>query len=373
MLWHAVITRFSYRHTTSAAGLNGVLVSLLRRDPLEPKRLALRYSLFELTCLPSLLGQTSQDFDWFIVVDRDLPPSWRERLQALVAGRPRTHLYDYDPAQDLTETGWLQPYAPAHTTRLLTTILDDDDALPADFVEQMQRTVAQREAELAPIATLASRKSRQWELVHSRRAPLGYRCAWHRGDWVLSTGLSLLCRWPQHRLTVLAIHHQVADLWFLPERGPALMQLLQQRWSLNDARAVEATAFIAGRMDDFQQRAQACVDGEAGADAAGVAGEGALRFVDLSDTVEAFVVSNHFGNDQVLRLFEPKPDREPVSGPQDFPGVPIDFARFRGNARAFGKRPRVYRELVRELWSRPMPWWPRLRMVAWASWRFARA
>ncbi|BAV97999.1 glycosyltransferase [Lysobacter enzymogenes] len=368
MLWHAVITRFSYRHTTTAAGLDGVLVSLLRRDPLQPERLAFRFSLFELTCLPSLLGQSEQNFDWFIVIDRELPPVWRERLQALVAGRARTHLYEYDPARDLTSTEWLQPYAPAGTTRLLTTLLDDDDALPADFVEQMQRTVAAREAELAPIATLASRKSQQWELVRSRRAPLGYRCAWHRGGWVLSTGLSLLCRWPQHRLTVLAIHHQVADLWFLPERGAALMQLLQERWSLDDARAVQATEFIAGRIDDFQRRAQACLD--AGDDAHA---DEALRFVDLSDAVEAFVVSNHFGNDQVLRLFEPKPDRLAVAGAGDFPGVPLDLAGFRGNPRAFGKRPRVYRDLVRELWQRPMPLWPRLRTIAWASWRFARA
>ena len=80
MLWHAVITRFSYRHTTTAAGLDGVLVSLLRRDPLQPERLAFRFSLFELTCLPSLLGQSEQNFDWFIVIDRDsfmLTQDWR--------------------------------------------------------------------------------------------------------------------------------------------------------------------------------------------------------------------------------------------------------------------------------------------------------
>lgn len=369
MLWHVVITRFSYRHTTMAAGLNGVLVSLLRRDPLQPQRLAFRYSLFELTCLPSLLGQTEQNFDWFIVVDRDLPPEWHERLQTLVGGRARTHLHVYDPAEDLTGTQWLMPHAPPRASRLLTTILDDDDALPADFVEKMQRVIADRGHELAPIATLASRKSRQWEVVHSRSAPLGYQCAWHRGGWVLSTGLSLLCGWPQHQLTVLAIHHQVADLWFLPERGSALMQLLQERWALTDARAIDATAFIADRIDEFKKRTDDCSSCGNGMSRMT---DGALRFVDISDTVEAFVVSNHFGNDQVLRLLEPKADRMPVRGPQDFPGVPIDFGHFESAPRMFGKRPRVYGDLMRELWSRPMSLWPRLRMIAWASWRFAR-
>jgi hypothetical protein len=366
MLWHAVITRFSYRHTTAAAGLDGVLVSVLKRDPLQPERLAFRYSLFELTCLPSLLAQTEQDFDWFLIVDRDLPQTWRERLEALVAGRPRTHLHVYDPSEDLTGTAWLKPYAPPQATRLLTTLLDDDDALPAHFIETLQRAAVEHADTLAPVATLASRKGVQWELVHSRRAPLGYTCAWHRGGWILSTGLSLLCRWPTHRLTVLAIHHQIADLWFLPERGEALMRLLQERWSLPDTHAGEAAAFIGGRMDDFRRRVENSSDTPDAAD-------DTLRFVDISDGVEAFVVSNHFGNDQVLRLFEPKPDRAPVAGPQDFPDVPLDFDRFRRNAAAFGKRPRVYRELVRELWSKPIPLRPRLRLIAWATGRYRQA
>lgn len=366
MLWHAVITRFSYRHATSAAGLDGVLVSVLKRDPLQAERLAFRYALFELTCLPSLRGQTEQDFDWILIVDRDLPRAWRERLEALVGDRPRTHLHVYDPAEDLTGTDWLKPYAPPQASRLLTTLLDDDDALPANFVAALQRAATERADMLAPVATLASRKGVQWELVHSRHAPLGYRCAWHRGGWILSTGLSLLSRWPDHRLTVLAIHHQVADLWFLPERGEALMRVLQERWSLPDTHAGEAAAFIGGRMDDFRARV------EGGGDTA-IAGDGALRFVDISDEVEAFVVSNHFGNDQVLRLFEPKPDRAPVAGPQDFPDVPLDFERFRRIAGTFGKRPRVYRELVRELWSKPIPLRPRLRLIAWATRRYLQA
>ena len=370
MLWHAVITRFSYRHATTAAGLNGVLVSVLRRDPLQPQRLAFRYSLFELTCLPSLLSQTEQNFDWFIVVDRALPREWRERLESLVGGRARTHLHPYDPSEDLTGTQWLLPYAPPDASRLLTTLLDDDDALPSNFIETMQRAAVERGDALAPIATMASRKGRQWELVHSKRAPLGYRCAWHRGGWILSTGLSLLCRWPEHRLTVLAIHHQVADLWFLRERGPELMQLLQERWALPDTHAAEAAAFIGGRMDDFRQRVEDCTGGENGASGAM---DGGLCFVDISDDVEAFIVSNHFGNDQVLRLFEPKADRAPVQGPQDFPDVPIDFDRFLHIAPAFSKQPRVYLELVRELWSKPIPLWPRLRMIAWATLRFVQA
>jgi hypothetical protein len=370
MLWHAVITRFSYRHTTTAAGSNGVLVSVLRRDPLHPERLAFRYSLFELTCLPSLLSQTEQNFDWFIVVDRELPGEWRDRLEMLIGGRTRTHLHQYDPSEDLTETGWLVPYAPSRASRLLTTLLDDDDALPSDFIEAMQRAAVARGDELGSPMTLASRKARQWELVHSKRAPLGYQCAWHRGGWILSTGLSLLCRWPEHRLTVLSIHHQIADLWFLPERGTALMRLLQKRWALPDTHATQAAKFIGDRMDDFRKRVEVCSRSETGALGAE---DGPERFVDISDYVEAFVVCNHFGNDQVLRLFEYKPDRAPVQGPQDFPGVHINVDRFQSIAPAFVKRPSVYRQLVRELWSKRISLWSRLRLIAWATVRFFRA
>ncbi|MCW0447192.1 putative rhamnosyl transferase [Xanthomonas sacchari] len=367
MLWHVVITRFSYRHSTIQAGLNGVLPSLLCRDPLQPRRLAFRCAVFELTALPSLLRQTTQDFDWFIIVDRDLPQEWRDRLIRLAAGRARTHLRDYDPSEDLSATQWLVPFAPPQTDRLLTTLLDDDDALPLDFLEKMRSVIAERDEELAPIATLASRNCRQWELVHSARAPLGYGCAWHRGPWILTTGLSLLCRWPQHRLTVLAIQHQVADLWFIPERGEALMQLLRERWALSDQRLVGAAPFIAGRIEDFRRRVDDCSDPCAAIE------DRALRFLDISHAVEAFVVSNHFGNDQVLRLFEPKPDRVPVQGSQDFPRVPIDWDGFRRNASIFAKHPGIYLDLLRELWSKPMSLWSRLRMILWATWRYVRA
>jgi hypothetical protein len=248
--------------------------------------------------------------------------------------------------------------------------LDDDDALPSNFIETMQRAAVERGDELESIVTLASRKGRQWELVRSKRAPLGYRCAWHRGGWILSTGLSLSCRWPEHRLTVLSIHHQIADLWFLPERGPALMRLLQERWALPDTHAAQAAKFIGDRMDDFRQRVEACTGSEIGARGAE---DGAVRFVDISEYVEAFVVCNHFGNDQVLRLFEYKPDRAPVQGPQDFPGVPINFGRFQSIAPAFVKRPSVYRHLVRELWSKRISLWSRLSLIAWATLRFFRA
>ena len=49
---HIIITRFSYRGPAMSRSF----------DPLDPTLLSRRFDLFEATCLPSILGQTSKDF-----------------------------------------------------------------------------------------------------------------------------------------------------------------------------------------------------------------------------------------------------------------------------------------------------------------------
>ena len=41
------------------------------------------------------------------------------------------------------------------------------------------------------LMTLGSKASIQWELVIKRRSPLGYRCSWHRANFVRSAGFSV--------------------------------------------------------------------------------------------------------------------------------------------------------------------------------------
>ena len=56
---HALITRFSIRNLFGDGGGDALLPSSIER----------RFALFQVACLPSVLAQSSQDFDWFVFVD----------------------------------------------------------------------------------------------------------------------------------------------------------------------------------------------------------------------------------------------------------------------------------------------------------------
>lgn len=102
-----------------------------------------RFRLFETFCLPSLRAQTCMDFDWVLLMDAETPQPWRERMEHWKAQMPQLHpvwvprpLHRQFPAvfqrlvsKHLHEGG----------QRVLTTYLDNDDALHRRFVEEVQR------------------------------------------------------------------------------------------------------------------------------------------------------------------------------------------------------------------------------------------
>lgn len=97
-----------------------------------------RLELFENFCLPSVRSQTSQNFHWIIYLDPESPTWLIERLGELNVPpifTPvfRTEVSESDRVEDLAAvTG-----AAAET--LITSNLDNDDGLAADFVERLQK------------------------------------------------------------------------------------------------------------------------------------------------------------------------------------------------------------------------------------------
>lgn len=103
----------------------------------DPERLERRFGLFERITLPSLAAQTDTDFRLVVLTSSLMPPSFRRRLVELthdtlgsdcvtgLAKRPRS-------------AGWIfqQHIARefASEERVAQVVLDDDDAVSADFV-----------------------------------------------------------------------------------------------------------------------------------------------------------------------------------------------------------------------------------------------
>jgi hypothetical protein len=310
-LRHIVITRFSYRGRDVFKRVAGPPFHRAE-DPLEPKRLDIRFMLFELTCLPSVLAQVEQGFDWVLLVDRALPASYLARLRSLVSVRKATFIHAFDPQSDPGALGWLRDYLPADTHRVVTSNLDDDDSLPTRFTGVLQERFRKLAAKdrLPPIAIVGARQIVQWDLFATGDAPLGWKAPWHRATRVASAGLSLCCTVPAFDFCVLGLRHALADDYLDFARAPAHPNVSWMR------RALSASAARAGvDLSSWPREAY---------------------FHDISPDVGPVLMTNHVSNDQSERLFESKPERTAVTGPADFPDLPVDWSKAPAVVRALG-------------------------------------
>jgi hypothetical protein len=305
---HVVITRFSYRHS----GNHGSgPVWKLQVDPLDPRRLDSRFLIFEVTCLPSLAAQSCQDYDWIIIIDQKLPDSYITRLRRLIADRPRTVIHTHSADDNLRGVGWLKPYVMGQPKYLITTNVDDDDALPRQYIEALQCRAleAPLDRDLPSFKVLGTRKALEWDLKAIAGAPLGTMSAWHRtpngNPSVVSCGYSLLALYPIYDCSVLGLPpHIFAEQIFDPSchsrRCPEVREQFRRAAATHGLRFPQSTA--------------GC-------------------FEDLGTVTGPVVMTNHPFNDQQTRLTESKIRRVPVRGPQTFPDSSIDWQKAIANQR----------------------------------------
>jgi len=107
----------------------------------RPGWLEERFDYFERWCLPSVAAQSSRAFDWLIYFDIDTPAPFRARIERARQVVPFTPYFTpmFGPE------GWPSSLNAsfARTEQLLTTRLDNDDALACDFVERLHAAVAE--------------------------------------------------------------------------------------------------------------------------------------------------------------------------------------------------------------------------------------
>lgn len=200
---HFVLTRFSYRGARVNTG----------DDPLDAGRLHRRMRLFEAITAPSLANQTNQGFEWVIIVDPELPGRYRADLHELTKGNPRTHVVEYHPKLDVEGLEWLDRLSADPEARwVLTTNLDDDDALANGFLAAAQRQARGAINHVQPLTLIGAESVREWRFIPRRDMPLGSVGPWRRSVPV-SAGLSLLCDRHALDLSVLAMQHRDASFY----------------------------------------------------------------------------------------------------------------------------------------------------------------
>ena len=100
-----------------------------------------RFSLFERFCLPSIIGQTCKDFIWIVLFDSTTPDEFKTRIVEFQNRCPQlTPIYveHQDGRYFARIFGEEVRKRLDSSERVLTTYLDNDDALNIHFVEDIQ-------------------------------------------------------------------------------------------------------------------------------------------------------------------------------------------------------------------------------------------
>ena len=340
-LAHFVITRFCVRDSRWLKRIDGPWFG--PTDPLRPRHVALRLALLEMLCLPGILGQTNQNFTWVLLVDAALPPAARERLAALAERKARVRIHEYraDGTEPVDALGWLRPAFPTPLPDyVLTSLCDDDDALPRRYVETVQNHVARlphANKEPAPFKTIAGKRFLQWDMAFSTAAPRGWMREW-RGEpggvralaegkrrlTNQSPGFALLCRYPAFDFSVLGMKHALAETYFDYQVPP-----LRPNAGIVRARFLQAA------------RKAGIANVPGGADA----------FFDASDAGAA-VMGNHGANLDPRRLATCDDPPQRVIGAETCPDAAIDWDAVDRHADHFRRPARTVRRLELALYGR---------------------
>ena len=142
---HFILTRFNILLWTKDKKGNKVRT----REWLEH-----RFALFERFCLPSMKSQSCKDFEWIVLFDSYTPEEYRARIGKYVAECPQLRPVYVEPkngryfAEIFRSEVLSRLLGRDESDRVLTTYLDNDDALNVRFVED-----AQKRATMMPVGS----------------------------------------------------------------------------------------------------------------------------------------------------------------------------------------------------------------------------
>lgn len=100
-----------------------------------------RMKLFEKYCYPSVKHQTCTEFRWALLMDDTTPDDVIKKLQKLKKGCPQMEIVKIPSEYSKQYAEVFQQYIRQGATvdeQVLTTYLDNDDALSYDYIERMQ-------------------------------------------------------------------------------------------------------------------------------------------------------------------------------------------------------------------------------------------
>lgn len=199
---HVILTRFNIASPGREVAIRN-----------SPGWLARRFDLFEQYCLPSVSGQIQKDFHWLIYFDSATPAEFRDRIEAAQKIHPFVARFvDFFDKQMIAED--VKALVSSRETLIVTTRLDNDDAIASDFTARVQTAAREAPADTVLNFTrgIAMRKRRLYTAVD------------HSNPFT-----SLVERNPTKLTTIWAKpHHQLEEAWAIRQIAgdPAWLQVV---------------------------------------------------------------------------------------------------------------------------------------------------
>lgn len=132
---HFLITRFNIKSENWKFTKSGALTH-------TDLWLEQRFNLFETYCLPSVKNQSNQEFKWFVVFDIGTPNAFKNRIETLASSYSNLIVLYTESFQTLKATLYeaiITNLTPKDNF-IITTRLDNDDAIHTDFINCIQQT-----------------------------------------------------------------------------------------------------------------------------------------------------------------------------------------------------------------------------------------
>lgn len=321
MMQHFIITPFSYRAAN--------LMKISGLDPLHPKRLEQHFQLFEISCLPSILNQENQDFTWMLIVDPELPENYRKRLEKLISKKSASHLYTYDESIHFDKLDWLEPWIMPQADYVITSNLDDDDALFRGFTKYISDHYAllEKNKKTPTMFFSGCRDVVFWDFYASKRAALGYHKLRRTDTFPTSAGFSVGCKYPELNFSVKRFDHHtfeyllrdLSEVDVQPGVSKVRLQMLQK--------TIRNDAMTSGISWD------------------GVLNDENVHYISISPP--QILVINHMDNMQVHRIFMSPNKRIKVDTGSSFPGFDLNFELAKRYIRTNRKDLKILTGLIR--------------------------
>jgi len=122
------------------------------RPGCEPAWLERRFNLFDQYCFPSVFNQSNQNFKWLVFFDIDTPEPFKQKIADYAkkwANFVPVYLdcpLPYGKFPDQVRTV-VRQYIPSDSEYLITTWLDNDDAIHKDYVQFIQANFEPKDGE----------------------------------------------------------------------------------------------------------------------------------------------------------------------------------------------------------------------------------